>query len=773
MPTTSSRPQTTAPVGLSSRADAGPSRQGKPWLVGIVTVLIAYGSLYPFDFAPPAVPAAAWAAFASQLRMPRSLGDILGNIALFVPFGVAGVISLPVRADAKRLVATLAAAFVVAIGLQAAQLYLPSRTAALGDVVWNMAGAAAGAALARHLVPRLEGERVPFAWLPLMIVALWLAAELIPFVPSLDWQAIKQAAKPLARADFSIVAMVLHAVGLILAGEAMQRVLTGGRALLGLAALTVVVVVGKVVVVTQHLDASVLAGLALGWLVWVLLRTRSDVGRVSVIAPALVLAYAVAALAPFEFAGSPNAFNWVPFGDSLHGSMLLNARALASSVLVFAGVAWLARDAGGSARGAGIGLAILALILELAQIYVRGRSPGVTEPLLALLVGFVIHALPAERPRPQRRVAPADTPAVQATLPRDASPRGWRSWSTALVLVCTGIAVAIMVGLRMPGIPYNVAELFRASGSFPALLVFALALLWTGAGPPVIANRVATDARRDWLLPVFAFGAGLVSLLLLWLSVTEESLNDITGSSNLYWFVTKKDLWGSAMREAFLALGSPGVVGFVERCVRYASLYGPIVAIPTVMFLVLETRSAGVPSARRLAIWLVTCAAWLWLCKAIAFDWSSTDNLNELVARNGFFGLGGGGYLYLLLVVLCANFVLLARAPLRPAWIAIAVVVTVLLVPIGWWLLTHGLEPEVRKYGLVFSGTQFLLGPDRRHLLSEEVLFLRWTVVQLGAIAVAAAGARLALACPLMRRGRENPRVGPGRDASGAYRSVG
>jgi VanZ family protein len=761
MTTTSSRPQTTAPVALRSGADAGSAQQGKTWLVGIVTTLIAYGSLYPFDFAPPAMPAAAWEAFASQLRMPRSLGDILGNVALFVPFGVAGVISLPVGGGAKRLVATLAAALLVAIALQAAQLYLPSRTAALGDVVWNMAGAAVGAGLARHLVSRLEGRWAAFASLPLMISVLWLAAELIPFVPSLDWQAIKQAGKPLARGDFSTVAMVSHAAGLIVAGEAIQRVLAGGRGLLGLAALTAVVVVGKVVVLTQHLDVSVLAGLALGWVVWVLLRTRSDVGRVSVIAPALVVAYAGAALAPFELASSPNAFSWIPFGDSLHGSMLLNARALATSALVFAGVAWLARDAGGSARGAGIGLAMLALILELAQIYIRGRSPGVTEPVIALVVGFMIHALPAERARPGRPGTPAGTPSVRAVLPRDASPPGWSGWSTAAVLASTGIAVAIMVVLRLPGVPYNVAELFRANGSFPALLVFALALLWTGAGPAIIANLVATDARRDWLLPVFAFGAGLVSLLLLWLSVTEESLSDIAGSSNVYWFVTKKDLWGSVMRAAFLALGSPGVVGFIERCVRYASLYGPMVTIATVMFLVLETRSGGVLSARRLAVWLVMGGAWLWLCKAIAFDWSSTDNLNELVAGSGFFGLGGGGYLYVLLVTMCANFVLLARAPPRPAWIAIALVVTVLLVPVGWWLLTHGLEPEVKKYGLVFSGTQFLLGPDRRHLLSEEVLFLRWTVVQLGAIAVAVAGARLALACPAMRRGAQNIRIAP------------
>jgi hypothetical protein len=39
---------------------------------------------------------------------------------------------------------------------------------------------------------------------------------------------------------------------------------------------------------------------------------------------------------------------------------------------------------------------------------------------------------------------------------------------------------------------------------------------------------------------------------------------------------------------------------------------------------------------------------------------------------------------------------------------------------------------------------QFLLGPDRKHLLSPEILFLRWSVVQLAGVLVIAVGARVA-----------------------------
>jgi hypothetical protein len=63
--------------------------------------------------------------------------------------------------------------------------------------------------------------------------------------------------------------------------------------------------------------------------------------------------------------------------------------------------------------------------------------------------------------------------------------------------------------------------------------------------------------------------------------------------------------------------------------------------------------------------------------------------------------------------------------------------------PAGWVLLNAGLEPHVQKYGLVFSGTQFLLGPDRQHLLSTGALFARWVVVYISVVAVIAFGAWL------------------------------
>jgi hypothetical protein len=199
------------------------------------------------------------------------------------------------------------------------------------------------------------------------------------------------------------------------------------------------------------------------------------------------------------------------------------------------------------------------------------------------------------------------------------------------------------------------------------------------------------------------------------------------------------------------------VVEFFERPVRFATLNGPLVTFLALMFGVIEMREQGRLDARRVLPLALSALLWLWLCKGIAFDWSSTDNLNELIARDGPWGWGGGGYLYALLAMICVNAVLLTRMPLTFAWGAATAIITLAMVPAGWWLLTQGLEQHVEKYGQVFSGQQFLLGPDRKHLLSQEVLFLRWSVVQLAGILVITIGARIAQ--PLIRaRTRRNAR---------------
>ena len=65
------------------------------------------------------------------------------------------------------------------------------------------------------------------------------------------------------------------------------------------------------------------------------------------------------------------------------------------------------------------------------------------------------------------------------------------------------IAIATNVVLRLPGLPFNVTELFLDHARPSVLIFFALTLLWIGAGAMVVA-RAGLCRRRAYLMTPLA-----------------------------------------------------------------------------------------------------------------------------------------------------------------------------------------------------------------------------------------------------------------------------
>jgi VanZ family protein len=183
-------------------------------------VFLAYGSFFPFDFAYDP----------GRIRrvldhpLPRlhdadgrrlvSFPDVVSNVLLGVPFGVlmawSGLAGGPL---ATRVVRVVVADTVLAGAVEAGQLFAPSRTSSLNDVVAQVAGALAGLLLAhalsgaspRPLGPRLAralGHRPALALL-LALAAVLAADALYPYAVTLDvstvWHNVKSAQwRPLA-----------------------------------------------------------------------------------------------------------------------------------------------------------------------------------------------------------------------------------------------------------------------------------------------------------------------------------------------------------------------------------------------------------------------------------------------------------------------------------------------------------------------------------------------------------------------------------------------
>jgi hypothetical protein len=312
----------------------------------------------------------------------------------------------------------------------------------------------------------------------------------------------------------------------------------------------------------------------------------------------------------------------------------------------------------------------------------------------------------------------------------------------ALVATIATISIAIKVVLRLPGVPYNVAELFLDKASASALVIFSLALLWIGGGAMMLARWLAQSRYPYFVLPLGAFVLAMVSRTLLKYSVTYESLNDILGSSTLFRDITLNKIWGEYWSHMFSAANLPSLVEFFERRIRYTAFYSLLAVTLTLMLMPIavarENRKPNLFPMLALAASAFIC---LWLAKMVAIDGANTDNLKELIADRSLFGLDGELFVYAIMVLMAANVALLLRASdSRLGWIG-ALVGSGIAVPLGWWLLNAGLEQHVHKYGKVFSGAQFLLGPDRQHSLSELILFLRWAVVQTGGTGVMFIGA--------------------------------
>lgn len=715
----------------------------------LVGALIAYGSLYPFQFVWPDSPSGALAALLHDSRLWSSRGDVAGNLLLFVPWGA---LQATAPAHSRWHWPSFASGIALALVLQVLQIGLPSRDAALSDVFWNSIGILVGQFVLHPFVRKLVAGRGASSQFDpaLLLPLLWLGLMALPLLPSLDWQALKSHLRVfLGPSAVGFPDLLLAYAGVLVVGSALASRFPPARTLLLLGLTIALAAAAKLLTVHNALYRAELLSWCLAWASAVFLIQFRPQWLNALAFGAMLLGMTLSALAPFDFTGSPGAFNLLPFVGYLRGDMLGNLRELAQTAWVAVAILWLGARIGGNVRGIGGFLVVWVLLLEFAQMWIVGRSADITPALTTLIVSLLMRdaRLGAAQAIAQPGTAPVRSEEVPndrlAEVPKTSQPLSWRSPLGLAGLAGWILAVIALSWLvRQPGVPYNVRELFLGDGNPLAIAVFTLALLWIGAGS-WLAVKIAAGARHPWLqLPVLLVANGIVSLLLLLASVTGESIMDIAGSTNLHWMVVNKLSWGAWWAGVFREHISPGFVAPIERVVRYLALYLPPSAFLAVALLAAKPESSAGRRLDALKAGLVLLPL-LWLCKAIAFDWSSTDNLNELIAPNGALGLGGGAYLYLLLGIAAVNMAALGQAA-SPRALAVAALLTVLCLPVSWFLLTKGLSPAVEKYGMFYSGVQFLLGPDRKEALPEFVLQLRWMALYLGLQLVGAAGIRLA-----------------------------
>jgi VanZ family protein len=374
----------------------------------VCVVLIAHGSLYPWNLVAPASFGDAFSALMAQRRWQSSFGDVVGNIALFVPLGVLWVAASPPGEGLRwrGLLPMLVAALVFAWLLQVLQIYAPPRDPALADVVWNGVGVLLGVALAALLrapLARLAAQTATEQRPALVLVALWLALEWFPFVPTIDWQHVKDALKPLLLqpswhgASFADATLGVFVLVLLLRPWRARAVL--------LIALVALAAFGKLGIVGQTMSLSHATGFVAGLLgaplVWRLAPRRADVLGVV----AILVWYTVDALRPFDLAEVPSRLHWIPFTALLEGSLTANVVAFGRAVFWLGAVLVLGGALGARVGGLALALSVWALLLEGLQTQLPGRIADATVALIPWLWLPVLAALGAGPP-PRAPIGP-------------------------------------------------------------------------------------------------------------------------------------------------------------------------------------------------------------------------------------------------------------------------------------------------------------------------------------------------------------------------------
>lgn len=385
------------------------------WLLAVCGLLVVHGSLYPWHFEPSVSASVAWAEMWAEADLWTSLGDVVGNLVLFIPVGLLAAKAWPGRGAWAFVIFALGVLF--ALALQVLQFWVPERSPAWADVWWNSIGMALGqaaVALSRRWRPYVGTGRSSLASPLLVVAGLWLAIEWWPFLPTIDFQHVKDALKPLLLTPrWSWRSFVDATLSLLVVAQLARGMRT--RALL-IVALVAAAVLGKLFLRGQVLSlphvSGWCAGLALAPLLW-----RLPVRAASWLVLALALGwFTFDELRPFAWSDEASDFSWIPFVASLRGSLISNTAALCWQ-LFWLGAALLAGRALGGRTGAiALALAGWALALEWHQAWLPGRVADITPAVLPLLWWLALPLLDsrgAATPLPPQPVSPRRAHASQ------------------------------------------------------------------------------------------------------------------------------------------------------------------------------------------------------------------------------------------------------------------------------------------------------------------------------------------------------------------------
>ena len=374
------------------------------YLFGALVVLaaIVYVSLYPFRLRAGLPPGGAFHALLATWReWPESRGDVIANVLLYLPWGFFAARSIARGIPAwQRLLLAAALGAALSTAMELAQFYIVERYSDMHDVYSNTLGAVFGALAALtltgegrvHLLRDLRVE--PF---PALLLAAFVGARLYPFVPDLDPHKYLAALRALEGfGSVSKAELLMAGVTWLVIGALIETVFGRRGALRAFFLMAAGIFLGQTVIVDLRLNLTSVLGAGLGLLLWFALL-RHLPGRSALLAIAFAAVVTIGRLEPFRLSPIAHSFEWVPFLDLLRAPIETGFLAMVDKFFLYGALIWLLMKAGLRLWRATVAVAVLLLFCSLVEMYLPGRSAGISDALLALLIGTLLHLTEAPR----------------------------------------------------------------------------------------------------------------------------------------------------------------------------------------------------------------------------------------------------------------------------------------------------------------------------------------------------------------------------------------
>lgn len=357
----------------------------------IISLLIVYGSLYPFNFVLQQPSSESIQALFNFNIFRTDLTDLIANIVLFIPFGILVKAACRRIAVFRSTLLFLAGAFIFAYAIQVLQLFTEDRIPWGGDAVWNVAGCSIGLYL--HSLVKLDSVKTLRGLninqqISITLALTIIALEFAPFAPSIDFDVLKENVKMLINApSINTYWLLEHTVFWLVTFFLLRESTLRYSTIKHLCVLVIIVLSSKFIIISSDIDLAKLLGGGLALFIWYMLSTRLNAIHLSCL---LLITIVGNGLYPFDLRAQAIAFNWLPFSGSMSGNLLLNILAFMKKLVFYGGVIWLLCLAKRSLVFATLTCVIVVIISEILQTLFENSIPESTDIFLCVFIAFVL-----------------------------------------------------------------------------------------------------------------------------------------------------------------------------------------------------------------------------------------------------------------------------------------------------------------------------------------------------------------------------------------------